>query len=92
MALAGPGIIVMVADNDAGSITTYTATGAKFGFNLIWLLVLLGPVAYVVQEMTVRLGRSQNKDMRKLYSMLLARFVGEILFGKLQSLKTSKFI
>jgi len=56
LALAGPGIIVMVADNDAGSITTYTATGAKFGFNLIWLLVLLGPVAYVVLEMTVRLG------------------------------------
>jgi len=56
LALAGPGIIVMVADNDAGGITTYAATGAKFGFNLIWFLILLGPVAYVVQEMTVRLG------------------------------------
>src|ERR1700690_1796293 len=56
LALAGPGIIVMVADNDAGGITTYAATGAKFGFNLIWFLILLGPVAYIVQEMTVRLG------------------------------------
>ena len=54
--IAGPGIIVMVADNDAGGITTYTVTGAKYGYNLIWFLVLLGPVAYVVQEMTVRLG------------------------------------
>jgi len=54
--IAGPGIIVMVADNDAGGITTYTATGAKFGFSLIWFLILLGPVAYYVQEMTVRLG------------------------------------
>ena len=54
--LAGPGIIVMVADNDAGGITTYAATGAKFGFGLIWFLILLGPVAYIVQEMTVRLG------------------------------------
>ncbi len=54
--IAGPGILVMVADNDAGGITTYTATGAKFGYNLIWFLVLLGPIAYVVQEMTVRLG------------------------------------
>jgi Mn2+/Fe2+ NRAMP family transporter len=54
--IAGPGIIVMVADNDAGGITTYTATGAKFGFTLIWFLILLGPVAYYVQEMTVRLG------------------------------------
>ncbi len=33
LALAGPGIIVMVADNDTGGITTYAATGAKFGFN-----------------------------------------------------------
>jgi NRAMP (natural resistance-associated macrophage protein)-like metal ion transporter len=54
--IAGPGIIVMVADNDAGGITTYTATGAQFGFHLIWFLILLGPVAYFVQEMTVRLG------------------------------------
>jgi NRAMP (natural resistance-associated macrophage protein)-like metal ion transporter len=54
--IAGPGIIVMVADNDAGGITTYTATGAQYGFHLIWFLVLLGPVAYYVQEMTVRLG------------------------------------
>jgi len=54
--LAGPGLIVMIADNDAGGITVYAATGAKFGYNLIWFLVLLGPVAYFVQEMTVRLG------------------------------------
>jgi len=54
--LAGPGIIVMVADNDAGGITTYVATGAKYGYHLLWFLVILGPVAYYVQEMTVRLG------------------------------------
>ena len=54
--VAGPGIIVMVADNDAGGITTYTATGAKYGNHLLWFLILLGPVAYFVQEMTVRLG------------------------------------
>ena len=54
--ISGPGIIVMLADNDAGGITTYAATGAKYGYNLIWFLVLLLPVAYYVQEMTVRLG------------------------------------
>jgi NRAMP (natural resistance-associated macrophage protein)-like metal ion transporter len=54
--IAGPGIIVMLADNDAGGITTYAATGAKYQFHLIWFLVLLLPVAYFVQEMTVRLG------------------------------------
>jgi Mn2+/Fe2+ NRAMP family transporter len=56
LVLAGPGIVVMIADNDAGGITTYAATGAKYGYGLIWFLVILGPVAYVVQEMTVRLG------------------------------------
>lgn len=56
LAVSGPGIIVMIADNDAGGITTYAATGARYGYNLLWFLVILGPVAYVVQEMTVRLG------------------------------------
>ena len=32
--LSGPGIVVMVADNDAGGITTYAATGAKYGYHL----------------------------------------------------------
>ena len=54
--IAGPGIIVMVADNDAGGITTYAVTGAKYGYNLIWFLIILLPVAYIIQEMTVRLG------------------------------------
>ncbi len=54
--LSGPGIIVMLADNDAGGITTYAATGAKYGYGLIWFLILLLPVAYYIQEMTVRLG------------------------------------
>ncbi len=54
--VSGPGIIVMIADNDAGGITTYAATGAKYGYNLIWVLILLTPDCYYVQEMTVRLG------------------------------------
>src|SRR5476649_1904058 len=56
LVIAGPGIVVMVADNDAGGITTYAATGAKYGYNLIWVIIILIPVCYYVQEMTVRLG------------------------------------
>jgi Mn2+/Fe2+ NRAMP family transporter len=56
LVIAGPGLVVMVADNDAGGITTYAATGAKYGYHLIWFLLLLVPVAYYVQEMTVCLG------------------------------------
>jgi len=54
--IAGPGLLVMIADNDAGGITTYAATGSRYGYGLLWFLVILGPVAYFVQEMTVRLG------------------------------------
>jgi NRAMP (natural resistance-associated macrophage protein)-like metal ion transporter len=56
LVISGPGIIVMLADNDAGGITTYAVTGSQYGYHLIWFLVLLLPVAYYVQEMTVRLG------------------------------------
>lgn len=56
LAVLGPGIITMVADNDAGGISTYSVTGAKYGFNLLWVFLILIPMAYYVQEMTVRLG------------------------------------
>src|SRR5258708_16755921 len=46
----------MVADNDAGGISTYAVTGSKYGFSLLWVFFLLVPMAYYVQEMTVRLG------------------------------------
>ncbi|MDD5170421.1 MAG: divalent metal cation transporter [Syntrophales bacterium] len=56
LAILGPGIIVMVADNDAGGISTYAVTGSKYGFSLLWIFLILLPMAYYVQEMTVRLG------------------------------------
>ena len=56
LSVLGPGIIVMVADNDAGGISTYAVTGSKYGFSLLWMFILLIPMAYYVQEMTVRLG------------------------------------
>ncbi|HBF33200.1 TPA: divalent metal cation transporter [Candidatus Sumerlaeota bacterium] len=56
LAVIGPGIIVMVADNDAGGISTYAVTGSKFGFNFLWIFFILIPMVYYVQEMTMRLG------------------------------------
>jgi len=56
LAALGPGIITMVADNDAGGISTYAVTGSRYGFNLLWVFFILVPMAYYVQEMTVRLG------------------------------------
>lgn len=52
----GPGLIVMVADNDAGAVSTYTQAGAQYGLQLLWLMLVLLPVTYFAQEMVVRLG------------------------------------
>jgi len=74
--IAGPGIIVMVADNDAGGITTYTVTGAQYGLHLLWFLILLGPVAYYVQEMTVRLGAVTKRGHAEAIFASFGRFWG----------------
>ncbi len=55
-ALFGPGLIVMLADTDAGSVITAAQSGARWGYGMILPQLLLVPVLYVVQEMTVRLG------------------------------------
>ncbi len=69
--VAGPGLIVMVADNDAGAISTYTEAGAHFGTTLLWVLVLLLPVTYFVQEMVARLGIATGEG---LASIIYQRF------------------
>ena len=57
----GPGLIVMEADNDAGAVSTYVQAGAQHGLHLLWLLVLLLPVTYFIQEMVARLGIATGK-------------------------------
>jgi len=56
LAVMGPGLIVMVGDNDAGGVATYAQAGQDFGYTLLWTLPLLIPVLVVVQEMVARLG------------------------------------
>ncbi|GAB2767114.1 NRAMP family divalent metal transporter [Sinomonas soli] len=56
LAIVGPGLIVMVGDNDAGAFGTYTQAGQNYGTSLLWTLLLLVPVLYVNQEMVLRLG------------------------------------
>src|SRR5471030_754203 len=56
LAILGPGLIVMVGDNDAGAFGTYTQAGQNYGTTLLWTLLLLIPVLFVNQEMVLRLG------------------------------------
>jgi Mn2+/Fe2+ NRAMP family transporter len=56
IAVWGPGLLVMLADTDAGNIVTAAQSGAQWGYRLLPLVLLLIPMLYMVQELTVRLG------------------------------------
>ncbi|MHB8254074.1 MAG: NRAMP family divalent metal transporter [Acidiferrobacter sp.] len=56
IAVMGPGLVVMLADTDAGSVITAAQSGAQWGYKLLLLQVILIPILYIVQELTVRLG------------------------------------
>lgn len=60
LAVAGPGLIVMEADNDAGGVLSYMQAGAQYGWVLVPVLLLLLPITYFVQEMAARLGISEG--------------------------------
>ncbi|HXX38428.1 MAG TPA: divalent metal cation transporter [bacterium] len=66
LAAVGPGLMVMLADTDAGSIVTAAQSGAQWGYRLILPQILLIPVLYIVQEMTVRLGIVTKKGHAEL--------------------------
>ncbi|MDE3096014.1 MAG: Nramp family divalent metal transporter [Chloroflexota bacterium] len=56
LAVIGPGLIAANAGNDAGGIATYSAAGARYGYQLLWVLVVITVSLIVVQEMCARLG------------------------------------
>lgn len=69
--VVGPGLIVMEADNDAGAVSTYIQAGAQYGKHLLWILLLLLPITYFVQEMVTRLGIATGKGHA---AMIYSRF------------------
>ncbi|MCW2316060.1 Mn2+/Fe2+ NRAMP family transporter [Rhodoblastus acidophilus] len=73
-AVAGPGMVVMLADTDAGSVITAAQSGAVWGYRLLWLQLFLVPVLYVVQELTVRLGTVTGQGHAYLISHHFGRF------------------
>ena len=82
-AIIGPGIIVMVGDNDAGGVSTYAQAGQDFGYSLLWTLVLLIPVLIVNQEMVVRLGAVSGVGHARLIAERFGRFWGWFSVGDL---------
>lgn len=79
LVILGPGLIATSAGNDAGGIATYSQAGAKFGYELIWVMILLTLSFAVVQEMCARLGAATG---RGLLDLIRERFgIGWALFA-----------
>jgi NRAMP (natural resistance-associated macrophage protein)-like metal ion transporter len=76
LAIVGPGVIVMVGDNDAGAFSTYGQAGHTYGTKLLWTFLLLVPVLYVNQEMVLRLGAVTGVGYAKLILERFGRFWG----------------
>jgi Mn2+/Fe2+ NRAMP family transporter len=76
LAIVGPGLIVMVGDNDAGAFATYGQAGQNYGTKLLWTLLLLVPVLYVNQEMVLRLGAVTGVGHARLILERFGKFWG----------------
>jgi len=76
LAIIGPGLIVMVGDNDAGAFGTYTQAGQNYGTTLLWTLLLLVPVLFVNQEMVLRLGAVSGVGHARLILERFGKFWG----------------
>ena len=83
LAILGPGLIVMVGDNDAGGVATYSQAGQNYGTSLLWVLLLLIPVLIVNQEMVVRLGAVTGVGHARLINERFGRFWGWFSVGDL---------
>jgi Mn2+/Fe2+ NRAMP family transporter len=83
LAIVGPGIIVMVGDNDAGGVSTYAQAGQNYGYSLLWVLLLLVPVLIVNQEMVVRLGAVTGVGHARLINERFGRGWGWFSVGDL---------
>ncbi len=79
LAVLGPGVIVNMVDTDAGGITTYSVSGARYGYNLLWVLTLTALFLALIQEMIVRLGTVTGKGLaaliRERFSLRVTAFV-----------------
>ncbi len=82
-AIVGPGIIVMVGDNDAGGVSTYAQAGQNYHTTLLWTLLLLIPVLIVNQEMVVRLGAVTGVGHARLINERFGRGWGWFSVGDL---------
>ncbi|HEY0321308.1 MAG TPA: Nramp family divalent metal transporter [Pyrinomonadaceae bacterium] len=94
--ILGPGLIATSAGNDAGGIATYSSAGAKYGYDLIWVMLLLTISYAVVQEMCSRLGAATGRGLldliRERYGLAWATFAVIIILVANGGVTVSEFV
>jgi Mn2+/Fe2+ NRAMP family transporter len=83
LAIMGPGLVVMAADADAGSLAVFSQAGQNYGLSLLWVVVALAPVLFVHQEMVVRLGAVTGVGHARLIYERFGRLWGSFAVGDL---------
>lgn len=79
LAIFGPGLVAATAGDDAGGVATYSQVGARYGYELLWILLLITVSLAVIQEMCARLGAATG---RGLLDLIRERFgIGWALFA-----------
>ncbi len=86
LAVMGPGMIVMSADNDAGTLSVYAQAGQDYGLRFLWPFLLLAPVLFVNQEMVARLGAVTGVGHARLIFERFGRRWGGFALGDLLAL------
>jgi len=96
LAILGPGLIATSAGNDAGGIATYSQAGAKFGYELIWVMLILTVSFGVVQEMCARLGAATGRGLldliRERFGIAWALFAVVIILVANGGVTVSEFV
>jgi Mn2+/Fe2+ NRAMP family transporter len=73
VAVVGPGLLAGLSDDDAAGITTYSILGARFGYELLWILVLSTAALMVFHELAMRMGLVTGKGLMTLVRLRYSR-------------------
>lgn len=81
----GPGLVTGAADDDPSGVATYSQAGAKFGFSLLWSLLLTYPLMSAIQLVSARMGRVTGQGLTTNLTKVLPRPLVLVLVGLLFS-------
>ena len=66
LGVLGPGLVSGFADNDAGGVATYSVAGIRFGYDLLWVILVSQIALFFTQEVGARLGLATGQGLTGL--------------------------